>query len=259
MAIESKYIYGGSSDIGLDREVNEDYFVFHPLSEDVLLTVVADGMGSKPSDLQPAAIATVEVVRSMQTFFDLDEQMVLENPTMFLKAAMLAANRVLGAFKMANEERYAGFGCVMSCVLLYNNTKIAFAHCGNTRISTIRVNQDGSSKIMQMTQEQTKAMELFKDGVISADDVPVHPGRFELTSGLGFITDPDIQCYTGKLKVGDIVLITTKGIHYGIRPDAMSMIVLQSENWETASLSLIQGAKQEEVPDNLTAALLYIV
>lgn len=259
MAVESKYVYGGSSDVGLMREVNEDYFGFHTLSEDVLLCVVADGMGSKPSTLQPGAIAAVEVIRTMQQVFEEDKELVLNNPCFFLKYAMLSANRVLGAFKMANEEQHAGFGCSISCVLLYDSKKIAFAHCGNTRINLIRLAKDGGSNIYQLSVDHTRAMELLQEGTIAPEDINVHPGRLELTSGLGFILDPVIQTYTTKLKANDILLITTKGIHYGIRSEFLSQIVLAAQDWEGASISLINAARLQQVADNMTAALMYIM
>lgn len=256
--IESKYIYGGTSEIGFEMDVNEDYFHFQALREDVLLLVVADGMGSLPSTLQPAAIASIEAIQACERMFRKDPDVFLENPTMMLQEGLYVANRVLGAFKIANEPRYAGFGCSMLAILVYDNNKFAFAQCGNTRLSQIRIKPDGSININQMTQEHTVAMDLFEQGIISAEDYYYHPDRFKLSSGIGIVSDPEIQLYSGKLKRGDIILATTDGIHYGIRPEAMARFVVDSDNWESASKALTSAAVMEKVPDNATAAIIYI-
>ena len=256
--IESKYIYGGTSEVGFEMDVNEDYFHFQALREDVMVLAIADGMGSLPSTLQPAAIASIEAIQACDRLFKKDPDVFLENPTMMLQEAMYVANRVLGAFKIANEQRYAGFGCSMLLILVYNKNKFAFAQCGNTRLSLIRIKQDGSININQMTNEHTVAMELFESGIINAEDYYYHPDRYKLTSGIGIVSDPEIQLYSGRLKKGDIILATTDGIHYGIRPEAMARFVVDADNWEAASKALTTAATMEKVPDNATAALIYI-
>lgn len=256
--VQSDYIYGGTSGVGYDMEINEDYFHFSVLREDVLLLVVADGMGSLPSTLQPGAIAAIEVVQACERLFKKDPEVFLENPTMMLQEGFYVANRVIGAFKIANEQQYAGFGCSMTAVLVYDKNKFAFAQCGNTRLSQIRVRSDGSVTINQMTQEHTVAMDLFEQGIISAEDYYFHPDRMKLTSGIGIVSDPEIQLYSGKLKRGDILLVTTDGVHFGIRPEAMARFVVDADNWEIATKALTDAAKMEKVPDNATAAVIYI-
>ncbi len=193
--------------------------LFKPLSEDVLLCVVADGMGSQPSTLQPAAIASIEVVEACERLYKKDSEVFLENATMMLQEGLYVGNRVLGAFKISNEEKYSGFGCSITAVLVYHGNKFAFAHAGNTRLSLIRTSASGNTNIHQITEEHTVAMDLFLDGVIDSDGYYAHPDRYKLTSGLGMFKDVEMQLYDGKLKKGDILLITTDGVHYGIRPE----------------------------------------
>lgn len=257
--IECKYSCWGTSDIGFEGEVNEDYYLHRPLRDDVLLVGVADGMGSSPSTLQPGAIATIEMVQACERMFESDQDVFLENPTMMLQEGMYVANRVLGAFKIANEQRHSGFGCSLLAILIYDKNKFAFAQCGNTRLSLIRVNEkDGGVSIRQLTKEHTVAMELLEKGIISGDDYYYHPDRFKLSSGIGIVADPEIQLYSGRLKRGDILLATTDGVHYGIRPEAMANIVVSSDNLESASKALTKAAVMEKVPDNGTAVLIYI-
>lgn len=52
--------------------------------------------------------------------------------------------------------------------------------------------------------------------------------------------------------------MTTDGIHYAIRPEALSDIVLQSGTCSDAAKSLIEAAKIEKYPDNMSALIAYI-
>jgi len=255
--MESKYTYGGTSDIGYNRSVNEDYFLFRPLSESVLLVALADGMGSLPGELQPAAIVCNEAAETVQRLWDMDETLFLENPEIMLREALYSANRVLGMFKVVDEEKYAGFNSTATLLLVYENTKISFAHVGNCRINLLRA-KDGAVTLRQLTTDHTRAMSLFEDGIIDADDVSTHPDRSILTSSLGLITNFQAQSFSCKLKDKDILLLTTDGVHYGIRPDAMANLVLQSHNWKEATTALTEAAKMEKNPDNASAVLVFL-
>lgn len=260
MPVESIYTYGGTSDYGCIREVNEDFFDFVVLDEDTLLTVVADGAGSKQNGigLQPAVVACAEITEAVRRLYRDNPKMFLQFPAEMLQEAMAVANRVIGAFKVANEELYSGFGVCITCCLVYERTKFCFVHCGNTRLHLIRLQPDGSARILQLTHDHTKAMELLQEGTIQGDAYYAHPARYVYTSGLGVVAEPEIQAYTGKLKKGDILLMTTDGIHYAIRPEAMCDIILQAGNWTAATQALTEGAKMLKMEDNMTAALIFI-
>ena len=252
---ESRYIFGGVSDEVGGPKPNEDYFIFKVLDADTLFIAVADGMGSKPSTLQPAAIVCVKAAETIERLFKANSEVFLENPDMMLTEAVHVANNVVGAFKISNEEQHAGFAASMVCVLICGGDKFCFSHVGNCRINLIRTQEDGSSKILQVTIDHTQAMELLSGGIITQDEFNTHPDRFVLKSSIGVINDPDIQQYKGKLKKNDILLITTDGVHYNIRPEPMAQIVLQANNWEDATAGLIQGARLEKAGDNATAVL----
>lgn len=256
---DSLFSYGATSNVGYGRETNEDYFDLYVFDDDCLLMVIADGMGSKPSSLQPAGIAVAEIMRVMHCAFKEDKDAVLSNPTMFFKLAMSAANRVLCAFKLANEENYSGFGASITCCLIYGRQKkhICFAHTGNTRLYLIRfINEQ--SVIKQLTKDHTKGIRMLEDGIITAEQYPVHPDRLALTSAIGMVAEPEIQYFEGPVKENDIILMTTKGIHFAVRPEPMMDIALRSGNCEDAVKSLVEAAKSTKYVDNMTAMMVYI-
>ncbi len=256
--IQSKYFYGGVSDVGYMRERNEDFLAFEVLREDILLAVVADGAGSRQCgfEIQPAVIAATEIVGVVKRFFTSNPEFLEKYPIEVLNEAMAVANRTIGVFKVANEDLYSGFGVCATCCLVIGE-KFFFAHCGNTRLYMVRHLQDDSARILQLTNDHTLAARMVKDGTLNAEEYYSHPSRNTYTSGLGFVDTPEIQTYSATLKKGDLLALTTDGIHYAINPESIKNIILESDGWESAANALISGAKMREMVDNMTAAIIY--
>lgn len=252
------YFYGGASDIGYQRDINEDYVNIVELDEHTLLAVVSDGAGSKCSALQPASIAANIVIETIRRIYS-DEKSLLETyPELLLREALHMANRTLGAFRMGNEELYAGFGAGMTCCIFFKDGNFSFAHTGNARLYLIRKNsKNGYPSLRQLTKDQTKAQRLLDEGMITPEHYHTHPDRLIITGGLGFVSEPAIQSFSGALKRQDIVLLTTDGIHYSIIPEAVMQLVIASENCDNAVSTLIAAAKMQKYPDNMSAAVIW--
>lgn len=256
--MESKYIHGGVTDYGLGRETNEDFLAFEVLREDILFGIIADGAGSKQCgfSFQPAAVASVEAVETIKRLYGANPDLITKYPVEALNEAVAVANRAIGIMKASNEELYSGFGVCLSCCLVIKG-QFCFAHCGNTRIYLIRHATDNTPHIIQLTRDHTRAAEMVSEGTLADDEYYIHPARYTYTSGLGFVTNPAVQTYEGTLKSGDVLVLTTDGIHYAIRPEAISDIVLQTGTWDGAAKTLIEGAKMQKMQDNMTAAIIY--
>ena len=96
-------------------------------------------------------------------------------------------------------------------------------------------------------------------GLITEEQYYTHLDRLVLTSGLGVLPKPRIQILEDiSLKKDDIILMTTDGIHYAIRPEALSDIVLQSGSCADAAKSLIEAAKLEKYADNMSVIVAYV-
>ena len=91
-------------------------------------------------------------------------ELFLQNPEFFIKRAMLSANRVLGGFKMGNEERYYGYAASVTCCLFCQDGIFYMGHTGNTRLYILR-----NSALTQITRDQTKAAELLNEGKIDLE------------------------------------------------------------------------------------------
>ena len=131
------------------------------------------------------------------------------------------------------------------------------SHTGNTRLYLIR-NKNGTTGIRQLTTDHTAARELLDRNSITEEEYYVHHERNRLTSALGFVSSPQIQVMSANVKENDILLLTTDGIHYAVRPEVMLEIVIGSDNCGKAVENLIYAAKTQEYNDNMSAAVIYV-
>ena len=257
-----QFVYGGFSKVGYKREINEDFVFVKELGTNTLLTIIADGNGSEPSSLQPAQIAARQIGSFIENIFDNgnNEKMLIDNAALFLREAVLAANHVVGAFKTANEEIYSGFSCSLTCALFGSDSngvdRMSYAHIGNTRMYLIRGNADGNAAIRQLTKDQTVAQKLLEDNKISEEQYYYIPERNQILCPLGHFSSPQIDTFSGKIKKDCIFMLSTDGIHYAIRPDAIASLILSNDNLDNASETLCDAAESLKYNDDYGVILI---
>lgn len=249
----NKYRCGLSVNIGYERESQEDFVQYKELDDNNLLCLIADGTGSREEYPKPAAIAVMDIVDHIARIFDEEKTLLFQNPEYFLKDAFRCANQTLGALKLGNEELFSGYAASITAALFTENNMVHFCHCGNTRAYIMR---DG--KLTQITKDHTKAAELYEQGTISFETYHVHPDRLKMTSGIGVLLNPVIQTATGVLRPNDLVLLTSDGVHYAIRQEVISEIILQSHSCEEAAGNLVNASLNGvKYPDNMSAMIIH--
>ncbi len=256
------FSYGGYSKLGHNRDVNEDFVFVKELGNNTLLAIVADGSGSAPSTLQPAQIASRQIGSFIEDVFDNgnNEKLLIDNSVIFLKEAVMSVNAAIGAFKTANEEIYSGFSCSLTCALFGTDSngvdRMTYAHVGNTRMYLIRGSSDGNAAIRQLTKDQTVAQKLLEDNKISEEQYYYIPERNQLLCPLGMFASPQIDTFSGKIKKDCIFMLSTDGIHYAIRPDALAQLVLSNDNLDNASQTLCDAAESLKYNDDYAVMLI---
>lgn len=248
------YPYYGITDIGYGRTNNEDYILLKELDNDTLLAIICDGAGSHNEEFQPAALVANEISMYIKKVIDLNDiNYLLENLKFELQMAYYSANRALGLFKIANEEKFGGFAACVTCCILNKNV-FAFASCGNTRMYLLR---DGlPNGIRCMTIDETKGQKLVDDGVITKEQYYTNPDRLKIESALGMSADINIQVFVGRLKEDDKILLTTDGIHYAIREDIIAEVFRKTSTIDEFCNALISLNKEAKYIDNCSAIFI---
>lgn len=249
------YPFYAVTDIGYGRNTNEDSIMVKELTKDTMIAMIADGAGSHNEEFQPAAIVINEVYNFITKVIEEDgEEFLKENISTMLKLAINSANRALGLFKIANEDLYGGYASSLTVCLISKNNYFAIAHTGNTRLYILRTGF--KDNIRQITTDHTKGYRLVNEGKITEEMYYTSPERLIIESGLGFGADPEIQIIDGYLNDNDGVLLTTDGIHYAIRPKAISEIIARSGDIEEGCNNLIAAAKELKYIDNASAIVI---
>lgn len=272
------YAVGGASDIGFDREKQEDYFTFCDLGDYTTCAVIGDGTGSADQNPQPAAIAANHIIDEIKRAYDKSRAVFLKNPRYFLEMAFQNADEILKAFKLGSEEKYSGYFASMTAIIMDNWVRedmdtrakygsrdrsgkdgkgrrvvcndLYYVHAGSTRLYLLR---DG--KLEQITRDDTKGMDMVDQGTIDPISYYTSPECLMLTNWLG---TPELKMASGhiKLRPGDLVLLTTDGIHFAIRPEIMAQLILESQTPEDASAILVEAGKSLKYPDNMSAMVI---
>lgn len=250
--------FAGLSDIGFHRNENEDYISVVSLDDNNTFSILADGTHSIKNFPQPAHIVINEIVQSVQRAFSKDKNAFISNAEIFIEEAFHSANNTLMALKIADEERLSGFAASVSCCFISENNDITYVHSGNTRIYRIRKMKNNSVNLKQLTSDHTKAQNLVDKGLITEEDYHIHPDRLIINGGLGVHPTPKIQSMTTTIKAGDIIFLTTDGIHYAIKPEPMMSLILESNNCDDAAQTLITTAKFLEYQDNMSVIVIYV-
>lgn len=249
-------VYDGMSDIGLEKTVQEDVIFQDKLDKDTILFIITDGSGYVNENMDPATIACMEVSNFIRRQYEHSKKYLISNIEYLLEEALYTANRVIGTFHVVDDEKYSGFGCCMTACLIYDK-HFTFAHCGNTRLHIIKNKKDEGPIIKQLTVDHTEGYEQLVLHRITEEQYLRGLTKMNLTSGLGIFSNPTIQVSTNKLSDNNIIVMTSDGIHYPLWQNVIMELILKSENTLSAVRALIDAAKIQQYPDNMSAMVIF--
>lgn len=239
----------GQSDIGCQRENNEDSFGYWEPEEDPQfprkgrLAIVADGMGGYEGGQEASRLA-VETVISVYRDFD------GEDPQQALVEALQAAHDRVRDYGFSHPHlRGMGTTCTAFAVV---GDALHYAHVGDTRLYLVRGGQ-----ITQVTRDHSYVGRLLESGVISREEAERHPQRNILTAALG--TSPDLVLESpGRpepLRPRDVLVACSDGL-WGQVHDPEILHAVQNKNPEQAGRDLIELARERGGPDNITIEIV---
>ena len=241
----------GQSDIGCQRENNEDSFGYWEPEDDEQflrkgrLAIVADGMGGYEGG-QEASHLAVETVSSF--YRDLDS----DDPQQTLNEALQTAHERVRQHGFAHP-RLRGMGTTCTAIALVGHA-LHYVHVGDTRLYLVR---DG--QITQITHDHSYVGRLVESGVISREEAEKHPQRNILTAALGTSADLIMESpgRPEQLQARDVLVVCTDGL-WGQVHDEEILKVVQDKSPEAAGRELIELARERGGPDNITLQILRV-
>ena len=183
-----------------DRKGNEDRLGYS-YSRDVLLMVVADGMGGHMKGEVAAEIAVNEITRRFQH----EARNKLRNPIDFLVSAINSAHRAIVSYAVEKNMLECPRTTCVACIV--QNGVAYWAHAGDSRLYVLR-----GGKLIAATQDHSRVQQMIDAGALTPEGAAVHPDRNKIYSCLGGVVPPLIG--VGKeleLRTGDTIVISTDG------------------------------------------------
>jgi serine/threonine protein phosphatase PrpC len=201
-----------------DRPGNEDR-IGYCFSKDVLLMVVADGMGGHDKGEVAAQIAVTEITR----LFQLEARPRLRRPAEFLVSAIGAAHRAIGAHAVAGNLLESPRTTCVACVV--QDGTAWWAHAGDSRLYVLR---DG--RLVAATQDHSRVRQLVEEGAITPEEAATHPDRNKIFSCLGGVVPPVIAVGSDfPLRRGDTILLSTDGFWSQVPPPIIASLLRKQD------------------------------
>ncbi|MEM1413947.1 MAG: Stp1/IreP family PP2C-type Ser/Thr phosphatase [Myxococcota bacterium] len=249
------FLAAGLSDVGLQREHNEDSFCILP---DHRLFIVADGMGGH----RAGDVASKMATHAIASFFQATANEDATWPFSFDPHLSVDENRLITGIKLANRKIFEasikhrevhGMGTtVVGALFSKEKDKLYVAHVGDSRAYRIRKNE-----ITQLTRDHS----LLNDYLLVMPDM-TEAQKEELpknviTRALGMQDSVAVDMVPDEPKPGDVYVLCSDGLSGMITDEQLLGIVDASgSDMETAAERLVAAANEHGGEDNITVVVL---
>ena len=254
------FVAAGLSDVGLQREHNEDSFC---ILSNHRLFVVADGMGGHRAGDVASRMATAE----MSMFFDATAPRDGEPPDWPLELdPRLTAeqNRLVSAVKVANQRIFQtstgnravqGMGTtVVGALLTRGDERMHIAHVGDSRAYRVR-----KGTIAQLTRDHSLLNDYLLVMPNLTDAQRQRLPTNVITRALGMQDGVAVDLYFEPVEIGDTYVLCSDGLS-GMLADEEVLRVVEAADGdiESAAKTLVAEANENGGEDNITVVLVRI-
>ena len=231
------------TDIGLRREINQDYIFSSDLKLGVLpcLYLVADGMGGhQAGDL--ASKVTVETV--VDHVADTAE----DEPEEILREAYRLANAKVRMMASRHRE-YFGMGTTLvGCTV--SGEDLLVANVGDSRLYNYK---DG---LGQVTVDHSLVEEMVKAGTLDRETARIHPERNVITRAIGAEDYVDVDFFRIPLAECGLILMCSDGLTTMVEDREIEQVLAKDGNLEDKCSELVALANKAGGSDNISVILI---
>jgi serine/threonine protein phosphatase PrpC len=248
----------GLTDVGLQREHNEDSFV---VLKEYDLYVVADGMGGHRAGDVASKLATETITE----FFRSTAQDDVTWPFHFDANLSEEENRLLTGIRVANRQiferstrsrEYHGMGTtVVGAMFSPRKSTMYIGHVGDSRCYRVR-----GSQIQLLTRDHS----LFNDYLLAMPDLTEEQRRElpknVITRALGMQDQVAVDLQHDDSQPGDVYVLCSDGLSGMVTDEEILDIVQKAwpRNMHEAPKNLIERANARGGEDNVTAVVIAI-
>jgi protein phosphatase len=224
------------TNIGNNRENNEDSFLILEPENNHHILAVADGMGGHNAGEVASSIA-IDSIKDYTFNFN-------ENILGQIKSVITKANKKIFAHSK-KDDQLKDMGTTLTLGIIINN-KLYFGHVGDSRIYLY------DEILKQITTDHSLVNDLVKNKSIEPDEAFDHPQKNIITQALGVDKDLEIQSNSLDIKNNDIIMLCTDGLTDMIRFKKIEKVFQEYDNEKKIVEILGEKALHNGGKDNIT-------
>jgi protein phosphatase len=247
----------GMTDVGLEREHNEDSYSLMPQYD---LFIVADGMGGH----RAGDVASNMAIQAVEEFFQATEKEDITWPFHFDPNLPFSINRLVTAIQVANSRifqaslksnEHQGMGTTAVGVhVVEENNECHVAHVGDSRCYRLR-----NKTIELLTMDHSLVNDYLRAAPELSEEQLAELPRNVITRALGMQDTVVVDVQTHKLEVNDIFLLCSDGLNSMLSDDEILQTVVDHvDDLDEAGGDLIRNANERGGEDNITVILAQV-
>jgi len=209
--------------------------------------VLADGLGGHDGGALAAATLTQSVVRAFESV----KQPLITKPSAFLALAIMQAHK---AILMNGRAHIPPILPRTTCVLCLVQRGYAYwAHVGDSRLYHFR-----NQELVQRTLDHSTTEQMHLDGLLSEEEMQMHPEKGHLLKCVGGLRKPTISLGNETaLTRGDTLLLCSDGLWQAFSPEELAhFLAFKSLDEGVEEMLLAAEKKMKKACDNLSAIAL---
>lgn len=234
------------TDKGNVRDSNQDAYAVGEFSDEVVWSVVCDGMGGAAGGNIASALA-VKVIsdRINASYRDQMRDPSIKN---MLDSALAAANIEVYDFAESQPE-LRGMGTTVVCAIV-RDSQAYIAHAGDSRAYVIN-----NGNIKQITTDHSMVQDLLSRGRITAEEAEHHPNKNIITRAVGVDKSIKIDFEQIDLSDDDILMLCTDGLSNYVSNEEITELMSDGKHYAFAD-RLVQKANLNGGGDNITVVII---
>ena len=250
--LKSRYapLVGGLSDVGRVRELNEDNWHWEPLSDDMVLYAVADGMGGHDRGEVASQVAVETLFVAARERLAVTESREIPALRELLRESVQTANR---AVVSAGEENDSNMGTTLTCCLLYQDKHAVVANVGDSRAYLLR---DGD--LNAISQDHSLVAYLVQLGELTAEEARTHPSGNILVRSIGSMPEVEVDVYYVEVQENDWLMLCSDGLWGEISDADIRQILADNAEPQDACQALVDKANDAGGRDNTTLIIVQV-
>ena len=245
------FVAAGLSDVGLQREHNEDSFCILPEHR---LFIVADGMGGH----RAGDVASQMATHSIASFFEQTATADATWPFSFDPHLSFEENRLVTGIKLANRKIFEasvkhrevhGMGTtVVGALYSKERSRLYVAHVGDSRAYRIR-----EGEITQLTRDHSLVNDYLLVMPDMSDEQRDELPKNVITRALGMQDSVAVDMVPDEPHPGDVYVLCSDGLSGMLTDEEITCVIADSNgDMEQASEALVRGANDQGGEDNIT-------